>query len=178
MEAQVSETRRIHRGIFGRRQRSGRLGGWGGSGAGVWSCTGSGNGTKGVRRKSKKSPEVALATSGNNQEYLSWRWWLDELQSVWEPGAPATPGLCRATLRTQETKTQAGSTEKYHTQSPNHDMNGNTQGEQQTVHTTVWPQGRRLYRATEKTLKAPVKCKSHNLHLSSHSFFLKDITAS
>lgn len=84
MEAQVSETRRIHRGIFGRRQRSGRLGGWGGSGAGVWSCTGSGNGTKGVRRKSKKSPEVALATSGNNQEYLSWRWWLDELQSVWE----------------------------------------------------------------------------------------------
>lgn len=73
MEAQVSETRRIHRGIFGRRQRSGRLGGWGGSGAGVWSCTGSGNGTKGVRRKSKKSLEVALATSGNNQEYLSWR---------------------------------------------------------------------------------------------------------
>lgn len=66
---------------LGRRQRSG---GWGGSGAGVWSCTCSGNGTKGVRRKSKKSLEVALATSGNNQEYLSWRWWLDELQSVWE----------------------------------------------------------------------------------------------
>lgn len=150
MEAQVSETRRIHRGILGggSGQEAGRVGwlwSWSLELHWLWKWH------KGSQEEEQKvtwgSTSDKWKQSGVFELALMIRWAAKCVR------APATPGLCRATLRTQETKTQAGSTEKYHTQSPNHDMNGNTQGEQQTVHTTVWPQGRRLYRATKKTWK-------------------------